>query len=123
VQIDLTFKWLGGGLLTREELAPVLEGHAAGLLRREGYEFSSIRALGAVAYIQLVLALPEELAPDDLEIKVHDEQDNSYADEADELRNRLVKLGPGRYSLFIPYPRQNWWYALACVLSQLLPLQ
>jgi len=39
-------------------------------LRREGYEFSSIRALGAVAYIQLVLALPEELAPDDLEIKV-----------------------------------------------------
>jgi UDP-2,3-diacylglucosamine pyrophosphatase LpxH len=113
VQIDLTFKWLGGGLLTRQELEPVFESHAAGLLRRDGYEFTSIRALGAVGYTQLVLALPEELAPENLEIKVYDEQYTSYPDEAEELKNRLVELGPGRYSLFVPYPRENWWYALA----------
>ena len=112
-QIDLTFKWLGGGLLTDQELKPVMESKAAGLLRREGYEFSSIRALGAVGYIQLVVVLPEELAPEHLEIKVYDEQFNSYPVEEQELQNRLVKLSAGRYSLLVPYPREKWWYTLA----------
>jgi predicted MPP superfamily phosphohydrolase len=112
VNIEFSFKWLGGGLLTEEEMSKVTPG-APGLVRSEGYEFGYVFAGGPVAFAQLQLTLPPEFAPADVEVRVYDQAEQRYPDEERELRGRVLVLGKGRYSLVVTYPREKWWYVLA----------
>ena len=114
VRMNFSFKWRGGALLTAEEMDIVRKGEAPGLLREQGYEYASVFACGAVAIAQLVLSVPSEFAPQaGVEVKVFDEFRQSHPEETQELQARVINLGSGRYSLTVPYPRENWIYALA----------
>jgi 3',5'-cyclic AMP phosphodiesterase CpdA len=115
VQCEFSFKWQGGGLLTSEEMVPLKEGAAPGPLRREGLEFASVRTHGsAIESAQLILVVPAEFAPPEgVDVRVFDERDVEHKEEAQELEKLVLTLGPGRYSLTVPSPRESWWYALA----------
>ena len=119
VQVDFHFKWRGGGLLTKDELVLLNAGNSAGLMRKKGFEYSTIYTKGAVASAQLVLEIAREYAPPadgqncGIEIHVLDEDLERQPTEEQELLDGLVTLDPGRYSLTVPYPREEWAYVLA----------
>ena len=113
VDIEFSFKWIGGGLLTDDEMKVVQRSLAKGLLRREGFEFSSIFCSGPAAQAQLILSLPPEFAPPQIDVRVYDERDQRQPQEERELASRVLELDPGTYSLTVRYPRERWWYVLA----------
>jgi UDP-2,3-diacylglucosamine pyrophosphatase LpxH len=114
VNIEFTFVWLGGGLLLDHEMSAVTKSSAPGLLRRDGFEFCYVFASGPVAFANLQVTLPPEYEPrEGVEVRVYDQDENEIPDEARELKERLLVLGRGRYSLMVTYPRENWWYVLA----------
>lgn len=123
VRIELSYRWLGGALLTAEEMSAVAQGTAPGVLRGDRMEFASITASppsggppgggAAVAAVRLVVVIPPEFDPGSVDIRAFDEADKARPTESLELRTNVVNLGPGRYTLTVPYPRETWWYALA----------
>lgn len=114
MRIEWSYGWRAGALLTKEQMDPVAQGAAPGPLRAENLEFASIRTFSPIASAQLLLTIPPEYAPPEgVAIGVYDETPVRHPAEEGELRDLLLNLGRGKYSLTIPFPRDTWSYALA----------
>ena len=111
-RLTFSYRWRSGALLTSSEMRVAREGNAPGILRDQGLEFASVYAPGVMASAQLIVTIPADYVPSSgVEVRVF-ENNHEQTDESTELRSRVLTLGPGRYALSVPYPRQNWWYAL-----------
>lgn len=112
--LHLRYSWMGGGILSAEEMSAMMDPARAGLFREKGKEYAALKPVSSVAIGRLYVSVPEELAPDTMEVSVTDleDHDRELKDEANELRSSLQELGQGRYLLEVPYPRPNCRYSL-----------
>jgi len=108
VDVEIHYCWLGGGLLTAEELEQ-LPPKERGPVRQDGFEFAAIRAPGPVAVAELIVLLPNEYRPDDDLVLAEEEGGNPDQTESAE---RARVLGHGHYALRIPYPPIGQGYRL-----------
>jgi len=115
VMMEISYCWRGGAVLTAAELEAVRRGGTPGLLRNDGYEFTSAFVADAVAAAELIVTLPPEYAPAIAEVIVQVVEDPSIArpQEAMALRQQVRFFAPGRFALRIKYPRRNCDYRLA----------
>ena len=112
-RIEFSYAWQEGAILSEQEMQKVLRSGSPGPLRSEGFEFASISADAPVELCQLLLILPHGLNGGIPELRVYNNEDQHFADEIEDLKDGLLKIGPNRYSLTIWYPRKDWWYSLA----------
>jgi len=115
VRYEFSYNLGGAALLTSQEMKPIQRAGGAGLLHERGLEFASLHASDLpLESAQLIVVLPPEFAPEDgLHVKVYDEDEKDQGQEAQNLTRSILRLAPGAYSLTVPYPRENWLYALA----------
>lgn len=112
--IYVEYTWLGGAILSDEEMTALrAQDVAPGLLRADGYEYSSVQTAGLeFRSADLFVVIAPELAPDGVTLRVFNARDRTDAPE--EAKNHsLVQLAPGRFWLHIDYPRPDLLYALA----------
>ncbi len=115
VKAEFSYVWKAGALLTAQEMDAFRgQAPAPGILRTEGLEFTAISTAGALASAELVVVLPSGFEPrDPVQLKVYDEDLSEREAEAGVLRGLVEARAGGHYSFRLPYPRENWLYALA----------
>lgn len=112
---SLEYDWRGGAILTQEDMKLLQRDcPAPGHIRKDGYEYSSIRIPPEIQArsADLFVTIPEELEPNGVELFVFQGETKIPA-EASQLRGALVTLGPGSFWLSIPYPSPGRLYVLA----------
>src|SRR6202035_3146163 len=114
IAIEMSYCWAGAGTLTQPEVEALQhEGPAYERLRQDGLEFSTIWAPAPLASAELMISLPSEYAPQDVDVRVaQDPGGEDCPSEAAELRTKIRVLAAGVYSLRIPFPRTNREYTL-----------
>lgn len=118
--LQFSFRWLGGALVTQEELNAIDEAKR-GPHRRDGFEYGAIRVDGYFRELRLVVRLPPEYAPigegdDNNAVRAFFEGPRGApvpdaAAQADVI-DRLRIVGRGLYTLVIPYPRRDALYGI-----------
>ncbi len=113
VQINLVYRWRGGGLLTRQELDAAVDSQRQEPLRTEGYEFAVVRAPDEhdthdLLSLELIITLPPEYSPTtDPIVRIDDKLSDP------ELERQLRVLAPGLFVLRIPFPEKGRDYQVA----------
>jgi 3',5'-cyclic AMP phosphodiesterase CpdA len=112
-RLEFSYRWFGGALLTHDELKSLPPG-TEGEFRAAGFEFGAINIDGYFNTLRLIVRLPPEFAPDEIQAFVRnpkvDEKDD-VTDQPDVL-NCFRPVGPGLYSLVVPYPRKGHVYGI-----------
>lgn len=114
VTVELSYRWAGAATLTEAEVEALQqEGKDVEPLRQSGYEFSTVWAPGPLASAELVISVPVEYAPQEVDVRVtQDPGGGRCPSEEAELRPAIRVLARGSYSLRIPYPRTGRDYTL-----------
>jgi 3',5'-cyclic AMP phosphodiesterase CpdA len=117
-RLEESFKWVGGAIVTRSEMDRLRAAAARhlGPFRIDGKEFAAVSISRWFESMMLVVRLPPELAPnpDSLAVFVQHVSDPSRnLPVQPDIGNGLRLLGPGLYSLTIPYPRKDYRYGLS----------
>ena len=123
-RVDVSYSWLDATLLTAEEL-DVVPKDQKDWLRRQGYEYGAVASPVLARSIQLVVRIPEELAPskDDVgawiqEPKREDAGEEQAAAEPEpfqraDISGCFTPLAEALYSLTVPFPLPNFDYIIA----------
>ncbi|MDX2171125.1 MAG: metallophosphoesterase [Deltaproteobacteria bacterium] len=113
-RIEFWYRWLGGGILTQEEMSS-LDLSRAGPFRRQGLEYMGLLPRGSFAALTLAIRLPPEFAPDPNSVRVLVQdvaQSGSQPEERPEISHRLQRLTDSSFAVTIPYPWKGFRYAI-----------
>lgn len=115
LHIEVSYTWLGGAVLTREEL-DALDATKRGPFRDSGYELAAATATSFLKSLTLAVGIPPELAPGENDIRVFQQLstgDPYKYSSPPELYDYLRIIAPGNYLLAVPYPQKNMRYVVA----------
>lgn len=115
VRYEFSYTLRNAGLLTSADMKTNRTSGAPGVLREEGLEFASVNPTNLpLESAQLIIVLPPEFAPEGgAQVRVYDDDDEIRTQEGQILQRSVLRLGRSVFSLTVPYPRENWFYALA----------
>jgi hypothetical protein len=114
-RISTRFQWLGGAVLTKNDLA-YLDPITVGEFRSRGLEFWTIRTHDELQSMSLLVRLPPWFAPKPGDVAVYYKPPGPSDDvpsPIEELNASVRHHALGLFSLEIPYPRPQYYYSLA----------
>jgi len=117
-RLEESFKWVGGAIVTRSQMDTLRQPGKPhlGPFRVEGREFGGVSITRWFESLILVVRLHPDLAPDPDSVEVflqHVSDPYKNLDVPPDIENGLRFLGPGLYSLNIPFPRKDYRYGLS----------
>ncbi|MDO9236472.1 MAG: metallophosphoesterase [Aquabacterium sp.] len=116
LHIDISYEWIDGARLCRQDLELNPQGQR-GLFREEGYEFVAISVTNDLRAFQLHAHLPAGFWPnvggENVKVFVQDMSKNTPPVERAYLKEHLSTSGPGVLSLSVPYPMTGFRYFMA----------
>lgn len=111
-RITSRFQWLGGGILTKDDLA-FFDSTTLGEFRSEGQEFWFVGDRAELESTSLLVRIPRLFAPKPDHVRVFYRRPGGTFEPISELAASVQHHASGVFSLDVPYPRPRYAYALA----------
>jgi hypothetical protein len=122
-RIVVQYKWLGGAVLTKNDLA-YFDRATAGEFRSRGFEFWGIHSHDELHSMSLLVRLPPLFAPKPEDVAVYYKPPGGSGGGIDPIKELTASVqhhALGVFSLQIPYPRLHYCYYLAWPIADDLP--
>jgi hypothetical protein len=126
-EITLTYRWLGGAVLTDRDLESI-NLIRAGKARGKGFEYLDMVTPNELASLSLCVQVPASCAPEVKDVELFckppgndGEIINSNDQDGPELKSESRHVGPGTFYIEIPYPLKGFRYGLAWPLTKESP--